>query len=169
MNEYKTKFKTWKFDQFKKTLYDFEPDIECLENACLLRGNIKILRALINDFVIIPNQQCLENVCKKNDYSYNRVSVKYLMDYVIPNTKCLEIVCTLKRCENLQKLMIESGIEPNIKCLELACTNSSEFIQKRIIESGVKPNIKCLRNICSHNINKVVITNFLDNLENNIV
>ena len=60
--KYQEKFKINKLDgEFRKQIYEFTPDIICLENACSLAGNLPMIKKLL-DCGIEPNKKCLENV-----------------------------------------------------------------------------------------------------------
>ena len=61
--------------------YEINPDITCLENACLIKQNVSIINLLVKKYHLKPNEKCLKNIA----YTINNKSLITIIDLYFKN------------------------------------------------------------------------------------
>jgi len=147
-----------------------QPDVECLAIACK-EGNDNIILQMLNN--IIPNNECLCNICYDEDI-FDEFYETFKQKGLVPNIDCLKIA--LQNCRRrwndksciLQ--LLNDGVVPDYECLLLACKienahkkNINNVIEK--ILEHVDADLICLKELCKQKGRKAIITKIIEKIE----
>jgi hypothetical protein len=153
-NDYKHLFKYSSDENFVDY---FQPDLECLINACNIRDNINIIKLLIEEKGITPNEESLKNAsCLTN----NKKIVRYILEYVKPTQSIITAANLVTSNQYIVNILVgKSDNKPTLEGLEDLCSKTGNVtaIKSLVTKHKIKPNTQCLYNACCSYNNKSTV------------